>query len=98
MKYKKITVCAVIFCREIENLIKLLISPGIPFWNRKYSTNYTESGDNIIKVVTWEISKFYVAEKNTWTNGVNSWTPGQDANSLYCLFGPLGSNQIITLL
>ena len=28
-----------ISCTVMENLIKLLISPGIPFWNRKYSTN-----------------------------------------------------------
>ena len=52
-----------IFCTVMENLIKLLISPGIPFWNRKYSLICTESAGNTIIVVTWAMSRSYVAEK-----------------------------------
>ena len=66
-----------------EKSYKLLISQGIPFWNRKYPTNCTESGDNTIIVVTWTMLKSYFAEKNPWTNGVNPWTPGQ-CKTLYC--------------
>ena len=62
-----------IFCTVMENLIKLLISPGIPFWNRKYSLICTESAGNIIIVVTWAMSNSYIAEKKI---------PGQSAKSL----------------
>ena len=51
-----------VFCTVMENLIRFLISPGIPLWNRKYSLIFTESGGNIIIVVTWAISKSYVPE------------------------------------
>ena len=84
MKYRKITVCAVIFCREIENLIKLLISPGTTFGKEDIQLIYTESGDNIIIVVTWEISKSYVAEKKYLDKWSHTWNPRQSANVLYC--------------
>ena len=43
--------------------IRLLISPGIPFGNRKYLLICTESGGNIIIVMIWAMSKSYVPEK-----------------------------------
>ena len=59
-----------IFCILMENRIKLLIRPGIPFWKRKYSTNLHRKWWLYYSSNNLEMSKSYVAEKQS----LDAWT------------------------